>query len=54
MTSNGLDTLKEVEQFVYREARAGGSWTPASCMGDKLIRRLETSAGMSFELQENR
>jgi short subunit dehydrogenase-like uncharacterized protein len=33
---------------------AGGSWTPASCMGDKLIRRLETSAGMSFELQENR
>lgn len=34
--------------------RAGGSWTPASCMGDKLIRRLETSAGMSFELQGNR
>jgi len=32
---------------------AGGSWTPASCMGNKLIRRLETSAGMSFELQGN-
>ena len=28
----------------------GGSWTPASCMGESLIRRLEANAGMSFEL----
>jgi short subunit dehydrogenase-like uncharacterized protein len=28
---------------------AGGFWTPASCMGDALIPRLEASAGMRFE-----
>jgi short subunit dehydrogenase-like uncharacterized protein len=27
----------------------GGFWTPASCMGDALIPRLEASAGMRFE-----
>jgi short subunit dehydrogenase-like uncharacterized protein len=31
----------------------GGSWTPASCMGEALIRRLEDSAGMSFSLVED-
>ena len=29
---------------------AGGSWTPASCMGEKLITRLVQRAGMSFDL----
>lgn len=28
----------------------GGSWTPASCMGEKLITRLEERAGMNFDL----
>ncbi|XOV89997.1 MAG: saccharopine dehydrogenase family protein [Pseudomonadota bacterium] len=28
----------------------GGLWTPASAMGEKLIQRLVTSAGMTFEL----
>jgi short subunit dehydrogenase-like uncharacterized protein len=28
----------------------GGFWTPASCMGDALIARLEANAGMGFEL----
>jgi short subunit dehydrogenase-like uncharacterized protein len=32
----------------------GGSWTPASCMGEKLLHRLEANAGMSFEVQEGR
>ncbi len=29
----------------------GGSWTPASAMGDLLLTRLTTHAGMSFELE---
>jgi hypothetical protein len=29
----------------------GGSWTPASAMGDLLLTRLTTRAGMSFELE---
>jgi short subunit dehydrogenase-like uncharacterized protein len=29
----------------------GGSWTPASAMGDLLLTRLEANAGMSFELE---
>ena len=28
----------------------GGSWTPASAMGDLLLTRLTDHAGMSFEL----
>ena len=28
----------------------GGFWTPATAMGDQLIKRLEQSAGMSFEV----
>lgn len=31
----------------------GGSWTPASCMGEKLIERLTANAGMSFEVQSD-
>ncbi len=29
---------------------SGGFWTPASAMGDLLLNRLQTSAGLSFEL----
>ena len=29
---------------------AGGFWTPASCFGEALIARLESNAGMAFEL----
>jgi short subunit dehydrogenase-like uncharacterized protein len=29
----------------------GGSWTPASAMGDLLLGRLTSNAGMSFELE---
>ena len=30
----------------------GGSWTPASAMGESLIDRLEANAGMSFQVTE--
>ena len=30
----------------------GGFWTPASCMGDFLLKRLRRSAGMRFEIIE--
>jgi short subunit dehydrogenase-like uncharacterized protein len=30
---------------------AGGFWTPATLMGDKLIRRLKAHAGLTFELE---
>ncbi len=30
----------------------GGFWTPASCMGGRLIERLKANAGMAFELTE--
>jgi saccharopine dehydrogenase (NAD+, L-glutamate forming) len=30
----------------------GGFWTPASAMGDRLIRRLIDAAGMTFEYLE--
>jgi short subunit dehydrogenase-like uncharacterized protein len=29
---------------------AGGIWTPATAMGDKLIQRLQNSAGITFEI----
>ena len=29
----------------------GGSWTPASAMGDLLLERLTTHAGMTFDLE---
>jgi saccharopine dehydrogenase (NAD+, L-glutamate forming) len=28
----------------------GGFWTPASAMGDELLERLPSNAGVSFEL----
>jgi short subunit dehydrogenase-like uncharacterized protein len=31
---------------------SGGFWTPATAMGDKLIKRLTDSAGMTFEIIE--
>ncbi len=31
-----------------REALPGGIWTPASAMGDKLVRRLTEHAGITF------
>ncbi|WP_299186001.1 saccharopine dehydrogenase NADP-binding domain-containing protein [uncultured Psychrobacter sp.] len=37
-------------QDIAKEDVAGGFWTPASAMGDKLLMRLETHAGLSFEV----
>ena len=34
-------------------ATPGGSWTPASGMGEALIRRLQDNAGMSFSVMED-
>ena len=31
----------------------GGFWTPASCMGETLIDRLEASAGLTFNLEDS-
>jgi short subunit dehydrogenase-like uncharacterized protein len=33
---------------VEKDEQAGGFWTPASLMGDKLISRLEKFAGLGF------
>lgn len=33
------------------ESTAGGFWTPATLMGDKLTRRLQAHAGLTFELE---
>lgn len=35
-----------------KEDKAGGFWTPATAMGEKLIPRLVSDAGMTFELVE--
>lgn len=35
---------------VEESARRGGSWTPASLLGERLIERLEAHAGLKFEL----
>ena len=40
-------------QDVSQDAVAGGFWTPATAMGDKLIQRLEEHAGLSFEIVNN-
>ncbi len=37
-------------QDIAKEKVAGGFWTPASAMGDKLLDRLEAHAGLSFEV----
>ncbi len=31
----------------------GGVWTPASCLGVRLIERLERNAGVSFSLESD-
>jgi len=40
-------------QDIARDDVEGGFWTPASAMGDKLLTRLETHAGLSFEVVDN-
>lgn len=37
-------------QDISKETVKGGFWTPASAMGDKLLTRLETYAGIKFEV----
>ena len=37
-------------QDISQDEVAGGFWTPASAMGDKLMQRLEDHAGLSFEV----
>ncbi|PIE41272.1 MAG: saccharopine dehydrogenase [Gammaproteobacteria bacterium] len=37
-------------QEIPSTEKAGGFWTPATVFGDKLIKRLEQSAGLAFEL----
>ncbi|WP_343861952.1 saccharopine dehydrogenase family protein [Aliiglaciecola litoralis] len=37
-------------QDISKSALAGGFWTPASAMGDKLIDRLQKYAGLSFSV----
>jgi saccharopine dehydrogenase (NAD+, L-glutamate forming) len=34
---------------VDREETPGGVWAPAAAMGEKLIKRLEDKAGLTFE-----
>lgn len=34
---------------VPRSDRAGGFWTPASALGEKLLKRLQTNAGLTFD-----
>jgi short subunit dehydrogenase-like uncharacterized protein len=36
-------------QDIPKEALAGGFWTPATAMGDRLIERLTAKAGLTFE-----
>lgn len=38
---------------VPKSERAGGFWTPATALGDRLLERLKAHAGMSFELLES-
>jgi len=38
---------------ISRSDLGGGFWTPATAMGDKLIKRLVDSAGMTFEVLES-
>ncbi len=35
---------------IAKTRKAGGFWTPASIFGDKLIKRLQSDAGLKFEL----
>lgn len=40
-------------QDISQDEVAGGFWTPASAMGDKLMQRLEDYAGLSFEVVDS-
>lgn len=40
-------------QDISREDVGGGFWTPASAMGEKLLQRLESHAGLNFEVVES-
>ena len=31
----------------------GGVWTPASALGEKLLKRLEENAGLKFKIDES-
>lgn len=37
-------------QDTPREEKPGGFWTPATAFGDRLIRRLQSKAGLTFEV----
>lgn len=41
-------------QDIAKDDVEGGFWTPASAMGDKLLTRLETHAGLSFEVVDSK
>ena len=45
ITESAICLVKECEELV------GGIYTPASSMGEKLIKRLEMSAGLSFRIE---
>ena len=38
---------------IAQETTAGGIWTPATAMGEALLTRLESNAGLTFELLED-
>ena len=40
-------------QDISKDAVGGGFWTPASAMGNSLIKRLEAYSGISFEIVED-
>ena len=40
-------------QDISKDAVGGGFWTPASAMGNSLIKRLEAHSGISFEIVED-
>jgi short subunit dehydrogenase-like uncharacterized protein len=40
-------------QDVDKAAKGGGFWTPASIFGDRLIDRLKSRSGLTFELEPN-
>jgi short subunit dehydrogenase-like uncharacterized protein len=37
---------------VSRETAPGGCWTPASAMGEALLKRLPAKAGVMFEIDD--
>ncbi|WP_201526217.1 saccharopine dehydrogenase family protein [Psychrobacter frigidicola] len=43
-----------LSQDIAKDDVGGGFWTPASAMGDQLLTRLETHAGIHFEVIDNK